>query len=311
MAKRKVIIDTDCGSDDAMAIAMALKEENVEILLFSCVAGNVEMGRALINTLATLEMTDTYYPPVYRGCESPLVQEWIGAKETHGEDGMGDIGLSHTSLKASDGRAVEKIAEALRDSEKNSIEILTLGPLTNIAMAMRLYPEEMKRVKSITVMGSAGLGYGNVTMSAEYNIYQDPEAADIVFRFGVPVILVGWDACLEEAMLEEEEIEEIRRSSDLGRFCIDSNRVLMSLNRERFGRDCLDMADPAVAAAFLYPECIEKEGDFYAEVDLSHGPSYGNVLIDVPHFTGMKENIHLVWKLKPDLFKRYLIQKLR
>ena len=161
--KKKIIIDTDCGSDDAMAIAMALNDPTYEIQLITTVSGNVPVQQATINTLTTIEYAGTYEPPVYMGCEKMLLRELECAYETHGQDGMGDIGLVPKRLKAAEGNGVIKLIEALRNSEPGEIDIVALGPLTNLAIAIRLDYEVMKKAGRIVIMGTAGLGDGNVT----------------------------------------------------------------------------------------------------------------------------------------------------
>ncbi len=306
MDRKKIIIDTDCGSDDAMAIAMALGDPNYEILFFSIVSGNVHADQAAKNCLATIEATGAEEPPVYMGCKDMLLRDLVYAYETHGRDGMGDIGVVPTRLKLAEGNAVIKIIETLRAYPENTIEIVALGPLTNLAVAMRLDPEAMRRVKRISIMGTAGLGTGNVSPVAEFNIWQDAESAKIVLEFGVPLLFVGWDACLDEAMLNKDEIEKLRNSSDLGRFVVDTNKVLMNLDIERFGEPCLDMADPAAMAAALYPECILECDKYYCEMDVSNGPSYGAMLVDKYRFSGKEPNAWVCSKLDPEKYKDYI-----
>lgn len=312
MDKKKLIIDTDCGSDDAVAIAMALNDPAYEIIMFTTVAGNVDNVQAAINTLTTIEYADTYEPPVYVGAADMIFKEMVYAEETHGADGLGDIGLAPKRLKISEGNAVFKMLEALRNSVPGEIDIITLGPLTNIALALRLEPDTVKKVGRIVCMGTAGLGPGNVTPLAEFNIWQDAEAAKIVVDAGIEnLIMVGWDACLGDAMLIPSEIEKIRNSGPLGKFAIDCNRQLMVLNCERFGDNYLDMADPAAVAAALYPECIEACEKYYCEVDISNGPGYGNVIVDRRHATGKEPNVYICSKLYADKFKDYMCKTLR
>lgn len=310
MCKQKLIIDTDCGSDDAMAIAMALRDTRYQILLFSICSGNVIADQAAVNTLTTIEAAGSYEPPVYMGCREALQKELAFAHETHGEDGMGDIGLVPKRLTIAKGNGILKIIEALELHAPGEVEIVALGPLTNIALAMKIAPDAVRRVKRISVMGSAGLGTGNVTPAAEFNIWQDPEAAAVVLRFGVPVLLVGWDACLGDAMLDEDDIARLRESGPLGKFAVDCNRRLLALNIERFGVPCLDMADPAAIAAALHPECIGTCGDYYCEVDTGHGISSGAVLVDVYGFSGKAPNAAVCSKLKPEIYKEYIFQTL-
>ncbi|PKM73437.1 MAG: nucleoside hydrolase [Firmicutes bacterium HGW-Firmicutes-16] len=308
--KQKIIIDTDCGSDDAMAIAMALNDPGYEILFFSIVSGNVHAFQAAVNTLTTLEYAGSYEPPVYIGCSEMLLRDLVYAYETHGEDGMGDIGLIPQRLQVSEGNGVLKILEALEAHEPQEIEIITLGTLTNIALAMRLAPKTMRRVKRIVAMASAGLGTGNVSPVAEFNVWQDAEAAKIVVEFGVPLVFVGWDACLDDAMLSPEDIERLRSSGRLGKFAIECNRQLMEMNEGRFGRPCLDMADPAAMAAALHPECIAECEAYYCEVDTSRGPSYGGVLVDRYFFSGKEPNVQICSKLHADKYKEYIFRTL-
>lgn len=310
MSKQKLIIDTDCGSDDAMAIAMALRDDRYEILFFSICSGNVIADQAAINTLTTIEMAGSYEPPVYLGCRETLQKPLSFAHETHGDDGMGDIGLVPERLQVAPGNAILKIIETMEQHEPGEIEIITLGTLTNIALAMKVAPAALKRVKRIAIMGSAGLGTGNVTPAAEFNVWQDPDAAKIVLEFGVPILLVGWDACLDDAMLDEADINRLRDSGPLGKFTIDCNRQLMELNTGRFGVPCLDMADPAAIAAALHPDCIDTCDDYYCEVDISNGISNGAVLVDVYGFSGKQPNAAVCSKLKPDVYKDYIFRTL-
>lgn len=310
--KKKLIIDTDCGSDDAMAIAMALNDPNYEILFMTTVSGNVAVKQATTNTLTTIEYAQTYEPPVYVGSDKMLLRDLFYAHETHGADGMGDIGLVPKHLKPTEGNGVIKIIEALNESEDKEISLIVLGPLTNIALAIRLDYEAMKKAQRIVVMGTAGDGHGNVTPVAEFNIWQDAEAAKIVTESGLEnITYVGWSACLGDAMLNPQEIEKIRRGSNIGKFAIDCNKNLLEMNRERFGDNYLDMADPSAMAAALYPECIEKCEKYYCEVDVTNGPSYGNMLVDFDNVTGRTPNAYICSKLHADKYKGYIYKTLR
>lgn len=309
--RKKIIIDTDCGSDDAMAIAMALNDPRYEILMFSTVSGNVSMSQATTNTLTTIEYANTYEPPVYCGSRNMLMRKLEYAYETHGRDGMGDIGLVPHKLKASKGNAVIKMLEFLRNSNDGEIDVITLGPLTNIALALRLDEDAMRKIGKLTIMGSAGLGRGNVTPVAEFNVWQDPEAAKIVIESGLPnITLVGWDACLGDCMLTPKEIDMIRNSGPLGKFAIDCNKELMQMNIERFGDAYLDMADPSAVAAALCPSCVQVCEPYYCEVDVTNGPNYGAVVVDVNNCTGKNANVRVCSKLSASTYKQYIYKTL-
>jgi purine nucleosidase len=237
-----------------------------------------------------------------------LLRNLVFAHETHGTDGLGDRGYKPKRLTVAPENAVIKTIETLKAHKEGEIELVTLGPLTNVALAIRLDPKAMSRLKQITIMGSAGLGVGNVSPVAEFNIWQDAEAAKIVLESGLPLLFVGWDACLDEAMLEEEDINRIRESGPLGRFLIDCNRVILGMNIQRFSRPCLDMADPAAMAAALYPDCISQCDPYYCEVDASAGPSYGAFLVDRYGISGKAPNAAVCSRLKPDKYKDYIFR---
>ncbi len=308
--KRKLIIDTDCGSDDAMAIAMALRDEDYEILMFSAVSGNVRVKQAAYNVLTTIKLAGTYAPPVYIGSDEMLKRDFVGAYDTHGLDGMGDLNLVDYSREADEGDGVDMIIKTLKDHEDKSIDLITLGPLTNIAKAVMKDPETMRRIRRVVSMaGADGVG-GNVTEHAEFNIWQDAEAFKIVLDFGFEdIVFVTWDASLGDCVLEEEDIERIRNLSPLGRFCIDSNVTLLQLNQRRFHRDILDMADPAAVCAALYPDSIVSCELCHLDVNLDEGEYYGHLSIDR---TGNSlPNAGLCTKLNADLYKQYVLDHLK
>ena len=305
--RQKIIIDTDCGSDDAMAIAMALNDERYEVMMITTVSGNVRVDQATYNTLTTIRMSDSYHPPVYVGRNDMLKRKWEGSDDTHGMDGMGDEDLVDYSLKYDEGDAVEKIIEALNDNPDKTIDIITLGPLTNIATIIDKDPEVLKKARRIIMMATPGTASGNVTANAEFNVWQDGEAFDRVINAGLDnLTAVGWSACLDEAMLDEKEIEIIKRSNELGHFLIRANKTLVGLNETRFGYKCLDMADPAAMAAALLPECIKDSRPCHIQVNLSDDEYYGEVYIDYVK----KPNVTLVTALKDDIYTGYIMSTL-
>lgn len=310
--KQKLIIDTDCGSDDAMAIAMALNDDRYEILMFSTVAGNVRAKQAAYNLLSTMKMTDTYYPKVYIGSEEMLKREFIGAEDTHGKDGMGDLGLVDYSIEPEKEDGIEMMLKTLRENEDKSIDLITLGPLTNIALAIRKDPDTIKRVRRIVSMAVTGKAGGNVTDFAEFNVWADAEAFKTVIDFGFDdLMFVAWDASLGEAVLVREDIEKIRALSPLGKFCIDINVSLLKLNQERFHEDILDMADPAAMFAALCEEGIEDCEEYHLDVDLTPGEHYGFVDIDYEHEWEKGPKAKICMKLKADLYKKYILEHLK
>lgn len=310
MEKRKLIIDTDCGSDDAMAIAIALNDPAYEIVMFTTLSGNVNSRQAAANLLTTLKVSDSYYPPVYIGEDRPLKREFIGASDTHGQDGMGDLDLVDYSLMPEKGDGVDKIIETLEKSKEGSIDIVTLGPLTNLSKVAMKSPELLRKAGKIFCMASQGFGEGNMSEFAEFNIFQDPEACQIVLDLRLDnLYFVSWDACLGECILDEEDIDELNKMSRLSNFMIRCNRQLLELNRQRFEEDCLDMADPAAMIAYLNPECIEDCRKFYCNVMLKDDdPHYGELLIEEDI---ERANVYLVSRLNGAIYKRILKERLK
>ena len=310
MEKRKLIIDTDCGSDDAMAIIIALNEPEFEIEMFTSVVGNVSLAQATSNLLSTLKIANRYYPPVYMGEERPLKREFIGSADTHGEDGMGDLDLIDYSLRPAQGDAVDKIIEALDNSETGTIDIVTIGPLTNLSKVAMKRPELLRKAGKIFCMASQGFGEGNMSEFAEFNIFQDPEACQVLLDLKLDnLYFVSWEACLGECILDEDDIEQIRGLSSQGEFSIVCNRQLLELNRARFNEECLDMADPAAMIAYLHPECIEDCRKYYCNVMLEEDdPHYGELLIETDD---QKANVYLISRLNGELYKQYLKDRLK
>jgi len=197
---KKIIIDTDPGHDDALAIMLAAKSEAFDILAITTTMGNSSIENTTRNARYILNLLEREDIPVYSGCDKPLKRELIRAV-VHGESGLD--GIDPTNDASLTGDAVERIVELI---EKNSGEItlVTLGPLTNIALAIEKSPEIMKKVKEIVMMGGAIRVPGNKNRVAEFNIFVDPEAADIVFRFPVAKTIVPLDACNNVQMFIED-----------------------------------------------------------------------------------------------------------
>lgn len=303
---RKIIIDTDTASDDAVAIIMALRDRDVHVEAITTVFGNMILPRSTRNALISIEMAGTYAPPVYQGLDRPLVRDQVNAESTHGHDGLGDVGYPDPKLKPESEHAVNTLIRLIGESN-GDIEIVALGPLSNLALAIRKAPDAMKKVKAITLMGSSGLSFGNVTPVAEFNIWADAEAAHIVMASGLPVTVVGWDACLGKAILEVDEIDEMLASgSQLAKFCIDCNRTLRQLNVQRFGSAVIDFADPVAMAAAIHPSCIKKSIPAYACVELKSEATYGEMVVDREGILGQPFNSTFVTELDAPEFKRYL-----
>jgi purine nucleosidase len=265
---KKIIIDTDTASDDAVALVMALRNPYTKVLAITTVAGNVEIEKATRNALMSVEYAKSYQPPVYVGCGKPLMVELETADQVHGLDGMGDLGtLKEPTISATSGHAVDAILEILEAAEDQEIELLTLGPLTNIALAILMKPEVMKKLKHITIMGGALPHHNPHTVSAEFNIMVDPDAADIVCRFSVPFTMVTLEVCMDETALLPKDIEYFRSLGEIGRFCVDCNATAMDKEVENGNPARIELPDPTAYAVLAEPDIAVESFRSYTRIE--------------------------------------------
>jgi len=312
---RRFIIDTDTGSDDAVAIVMALRDPNVRVEAFTTVGGNVGVDRATENCLISIEMAGTYAPPVYKGLDRPIIREIIEEEknyDVHGYDGMGDIGLAPPKLKAEDEHAVDFLIRYI-EANPDELELVTIGPVTNLAWVAHRSPETLKKLKRIYMMMGTGAWFGNVNGLTEGNAFMDPEALDIVLRYaGCDIVLIGWDMCINEYIFTKEDIEMLYATgSPIAKFCLDINQMLIKLNVSRFGEECFDMADPAAMAVALDPGMIEKSVTAYHHVETSKGIAYGAICAEVYSERGKRApNATTVVKADAARLKKCIIDRI-
>jgi len=276
---RRIIIDTDTASDDVVAIIMALKSKEIHIEAITTVAGNCNVDLATLNELMTLEITDTYYPPVYKGASKPLYRDLVTATDVHGEDGMGDCDLVHPIRTHQSGNAVDKIIEIVK-AYPNEIEIAVIGPATNIALAIQKDPKTMSLVKHIYSMGTGGFGPGNVTPVAEYNVYVDAESYDIMLRSGIQITIIGFDLCLGPAALIEKEMDFLLASNKKEAvFAIECNKTLREFNLKIGNGVQIDLPDPLAMAVLLWDDIVIESVKSFSYTCTKEDITYGQVVI--------------------------------
>ena len=194
LSARKIIIDTDPGQDDAVAILLALASpDEINVLGITCVAGNVPLELTAKNARMVCELAGRTDVPVYAGCDRPLGRDLVTAEHVHGKTGLDGPDLPDPTMTLEDGHAVDFIIETLRREPANSVTLCPVGPLTNIATAFKTAPDIVEKVHEISLMGGAYFQVGNMTPAAEFNIYVDPQAADVVFRSGAPITVSPLD----------------------------------------------------------------------------------------------------------------------
>jgi len=273
-----ILIDTDTASDDAVALIMALRLESVRVIAISTVAGNVSVQQATRNALYTSELCGAS-TPVYQGAEKPLVRPLLTADWFHGRDGLGDHGYPPARRPAEKQHAVDAIISLARSNP--GLLLVTLGPLTNIALALAQAPDFVRNVGRCVIMGGAPCCEGNVTPAAEYNIWVDPEAARMVFRSGLPIEMVGWQLCRGAAVLAPADIQFISdMRTELSRFAIECNSTAREAYRKQTGEDGVSLPDPVAMSIALDPSVGCESSQHYVDVETASDLTRGMTVVD-------------------------------
>jgi len=276
--RRKFLIDTDTASDDAVALIMALPAEAVEVEAITVVAGNVPLPQAVRNALTTVRLCDTDVP-VYAGSGRPLLRPASYAQDFHGPDGMGGQNYPEPPLAAQPGHAADAIIDTI--ARNPGLVLVTLGPLTNVALALAKAPGLQENVSRCVVMGGAAVAIGNVTPAAEFNIWHDPEAARIVFHSELPIEMVGWELCRGEAALDGDEIAACRAiGTPAAEFAIDCNRSAIEATSRGLGRPVLTLPDPVAMAVALDPSICTRSSSHLVEVETASDLTRGMTVVD-------------------------------
>lgn len=301
---RKFIIDTDTASDDAVALVLALRQPDIDVKAITVVAGNVPLAQGLQNALYTAELCDASVP-VYGGCAKPLLRELETAEAVHGEDGMGDIGLPLCGREPAPGHAADVLRQVIK-SNAGDITLVTLGPLTNVALALLREPELATKVSRCFIMGGIGAGHGNVTPTAEFNIWVDPEAAKIVYESGLPISMVGWDISWQYATFDADQADEIRRiGTPLAEFVIDIQKTLTEFSMRENALAGFDLPDPITMAAAIDPSVCRYER-YRVDVTAGDGLARGITVVDRLAVTGREPNVDVAVSADRQAFVKLL-----
>jgi purine nucleosidase len=275
---RKILIDTDTASDDAVALIMALRSPEVSVLAITVVAGNVPVEQATQNALYTAELCGSTVP-VFSGAAAPLIRPLEDAVWFHGRGGLGDHGYEPAARTAAAGFAVDAIVRTVAGNP--GLEIITLGPLTNLALALRQWPQLAANVSRCVVMGGAPCCEGNVTPAAEFNFWVDPEAARVVLRSQLPIELVGWQLSRGAAVVNAAEMEEILAlGTSFAHFAIQSNSTAATAYKTQTGEEGIALPDPVAMAILLDPALALVCSDHYMDVQVDNGITRGMSVVD-------------------------------
>ena len=275
---RAFLIDTDTASDDAVALIMALRAPEVRVVAITTVAGNVPVQRSTRNALYTAELCGASVP-VYAGAEKPLLRAYQSATWFHGRDGLGDHNYPPPRQSPGKLHAVDAIIEAIESNP--GLVLVTLAPLTNLALALAKRPGIAAKVSRCVVMGGAPCCEGNVTPAAEYNLWVDPEAARIVLRSGLPVELVGWHLSRGDAVLQESDIALIQGfNNELAQFAIECNSSARQAYKLQTGEDGISLPDPVAMSIALDPTVGTQWSAHYVDVETHSELTRGMTAVD-------------------------------
>jgi len=252
---RKIIIDTDPGQDDAVAILLALASpEDLEVLGITCVAGNVPLALTARNARIVCELAGRPDIKVYAGCDRPMARALVTAEHVHGKTGLDGIVLPEPTMALQEGHAVDFLIETLRREPAGSVTLVPIGPLTNIATAMQRAPDITARIGEIVLMGGAYFEVGNITPAAEFNIYVDPQAAEIVFQSGVTLTVMPLDVT-HKALVTRPRVEAFRAlPGKVGPAVASWTDFFERFDKEKYGSEGAPLHDPCTIAWLIRPD---------------------------------------------------------
>jgi purine nucleosidase len=275
---RTFLIDADTASDDAVALIMALRAPDVRVAAITVVAGNVNVQQATRNALCTVELCGANVP-VYSGAEKPLHRTYENATWFHGRDGLGDHDYPAPRQSAQKHHAVDAILDTIQANP--GVVLVTLGPLTNIALALSKKPAITANVSRCVLMGGAPCCEGNVTPAAEYNIWVDPEAARIVIHSGLLIELIGWQLCRGDAVLGEGDIAHIEGfKTKLAHFAIECNSHARQAYKLQTSEDGICLPEPVAMCLALDPTIGTEWSEHYVDVEAQSELTRGMTVVD-------------------------------
>jgi purine nucleosidase len=264
---RKIIIDTDPGQDDAVAILLALASPEIEVMGITAVAGNVPLSLTEQNARIVCELAGRTDIPVFAGCDRPMARDLVTAEHVHGKTGLDGYELPDPRMPLAEGHAVDFLIDTLRREPAGTVTLCPLGPLTNIGTALARAPDIADRIARIVLMGGAYFEVGNITPAAEFNIYVDPEAARAVFRSGVPITVLPLDVT-HKALTTKARNDAFRAAGRVGEVVAGWTGFFERFDKEKYGSEGAPLHDPCTIAWLLRPELFTgREVNVEIEVD--------------------------------------------
>ena len=307
---KRILIDTDPGVDDAHAILMALAHPNVEVVAITTVNGNVGVDKTTANALKILDVANKDIP-VFAGCSKPLVSEPYHASYVHGKDGLGDCGIPPSQRTVQTEHAVQALIQ-LSKEHAGELSLVTIGPLTNVAVAMQLDPDLPKRFEKLVIMAGAIYAKGNTKMCAEFNVYADPEAAQIVLDGWGKLSMLSWETTVAHAIGPADLDHLLSLGTPKAEFIGKTNQKFLELTKSRLGGQRKLFAPDALAvAAAMEPEIVIKAEEHYVAVELSGQLTRGLTVVDWSNTSQKPANVEIILEVNQQRFLELMEDALR
>jgi purine nucleosidase len=304
-----IIIDTDPGQDDAVAILLALASPELEVLGITAVAGNVPLALTVVNARKICELAGKTSVKVYSGAIRPMLRTLVTAEHVHGRTGLDGPVLPEPKMKLEKQHAVDFIVETLMERPAGTVTLCVLGPMTNIGLALVREPRIASRIKRIVAMGGGFFEGGNVTPTAEFNIYVDPQAARLVFESGIPVTLIPLD-CTHQALTTKARVEKFRvMKNKTGPATAQLLDFFERFDEQKYGTDGGPLHDPCVIAWLLHPELFTSR-DVNVSIECESELTMGMTVIDWWRVTDRKANATVCRGINADGFFDLLTKRL-
>lgn len=306
---RSIIVDTDPGQDDALAILLALASPELEVLGFIGVAGNVPLDLTTRNIRVVCELAGRTEVPVYAGANRPLKRALVTAEHVHGSTGLDGAVLPEPSMELQSQHGVDFLVETLLNRPENSVTLCSLGPLTNLALALQKEPRIAPRIQELVMMGGGFFAGGNITPAAEFNIFVDPDAAKIVFESGIPITMFPLD-CTHQALTSTARIAAFRAlNSRVGDACAGWLEFFERFDEDKYGTDGGPLHDPNVIAYLLQPD-IYGSRFINVEVETKSQLTLGMTVADWWRVSGKEPNVTYVRDVDATAFYKLLLERI-
>lgn len=306
---RDIIIDTDPGQDDAVAILLALASPELNVLGITAVAGNVPLALTQKNARIVCELAGFADTKVFAGCDRPLNRPLVTAEHVHGKTGLDGPQMADPTMPLQDQHAVDWIIDTCRAAPAGSITLCPLGPLTNIATALTRAPDITAALHEIVLMGGGYFQGGNITPSAEFNIYVDPSAADIVFRTGVPLTVMPLDVT-HKALTTRARVDAFRAlGNEAGRMTAEWTDFFERFDKEKYGSEGAPLHDPTVIAYLIQPDLFTGR-DINVEIETTSELTMGATVADWWRVSGRDPNCTFMGDIDADGFFALLTDRL-